>query len=143
LISIAGFLESAGYHFLPMGSISMHLFCNPFSWAPCRTLGQVAYWSSLLAAPWIWASDPALSLTNRIAFTRQHIDIRTVFQANADAPITVQTMTNTPTSDAGATIDQIRRAEEVGVDIVRVSCPDEESTAALKQIVRAANVVAD
>ena len=57
-----------------------------------------------------------------------------------DAPITVQTMTNTPTSDAGATIDQIRRAEEVGVDIVRVSCPDEESTAALKQIVRAANV---
>ena len=56
------------------------------------------------------------------------------------APITVQTMTNTPTSDAGATIDQIRRAEEVGVDIVRVSCPDEESTAALRQIVRAAKV---
>ncbi len=57
-----------------------------------------------------------------------------------DAPITVQSMTNTPTSDAGATIDQIRRLEEAGVDIVRVSCPDEESTAALPAIVRAAKV---
>lgn len=53
-----------------------------------------------------------------------------------DAPITVQTMTNTLTSDAKATIEQIRRAERAGVDIVRVSCPDEESTAALKEIVR-------
>ena len=41
-----------------------------------------------------------------------------------DAPVTVQTMTNTPTSDAKATIDQIRRCEEAGADIVRVSCPD-------------------
>ena len=49
-----------------------------------------------------------------------------------DAPISVQTMTNTPTSDAAATIDQIRRCEEAGVDIVRVSCPDEDSTAAFK-----------
>ena len=57
-----------------------------------------------------------------------------------DAPITVQTMTNSLTSDAGATIDQIRIAEEAGVDIVRVSCPDEASTAALKEIVRAADV---
>jgi len=57
-----------------------------------------------------------------------------------DAPITVQTMTNTPTSDAKATIDQIRRCEEAGVDIVRVSCPDVESTASMKQIVRAAKV---
>src|SRR5688500_815891 len=56
------------------------------------------------------------------------------------APVTVQTMTNTPTSDAKATIDQIRRCEEAGVDIIRVSCPDEASTAALGQIVRAANV---
>ncbi len=56
------------------------------------------------------------------------------------APVTVQTMTNTPTSDARATIDQIRRCEEVGADIIRVSCPDEESTAALRQIVRAARV---
>ena len=57
-----------------------------------------------------------------------------------DAPVTVQTMTNTPTSDARATIDQIRRCEEAGADIIRVSCPDVESTTALKQIVRAARV---
>jgi (E)-4-hydroxy-3-methylbut-2-enyl-diphosphate synthase len=57
-----------------------------------------------------------------------------------DAPITVQTMTNTLTSDAKATIDQIRRCEEAGVDIIRVSCPDVESTTALKEIVRASNV---
>ena len=57
-----------------------------------------------------------------------------------DAPITVQTMTNTLTSDAKATIDQIRRCEEAGVDIIRVSCPDVESTTALKQIVRASKV---
>ena len=57
-----------------------------------------------------------------------------------DAPITVQTMTNTPTEDVRATVDQIRRCEEAGADIIRVSCPDEPSTAALKQIVRAARV---
>jgi (E)-4-hydroxy-3-methylbut-2-enyl-diphosphate synthase len=62
-----------------------------------------------------------------------------------DAPITVQTMTNTPTEDVRATIDQIRRCEEVGADIIRVSCPTEESTANFKQITRAARipVVAD
>lgn len=57
-----------------------------------------------------------------------------------DAPIAVQTMTNTLTSDAKATIEQVRRAEEAGADIIRVSCPDEESTAALKEICRAATV---
>ena len=57
-----------------------------------------------------------------------------------DAPITVQTMTNTPTEDAAATIDQIRRCEEAGADIIRVSCPDEASTAALPLIVRASNI---
>jgi len=57
-----------------------------------------------------------------------------------DAPITVQTMTNTLTSDAAATIGQIRRCEEAGVDLIRVSCPDEESTAALSKIVKAARV---
>ena len=56
------------------------------------------------------------------------------------APVTVQTMTNTVTANVKATIDQIRRCEEAGADIVRVSCPDAESTAALKQIVRAAHV---
>ena len=57
-----------------------------------------------------------------------------------DAPISVQTMTNTLTSDAAATIAQIRLSELAGVDIVRVSCPDVESTAALAEIVREVNV---
>jgi (E)-4-hydroxy-3-methylbut-2-enyl-diphosphate synthase len=57
-----------------------------------------------------------------------------------DAPISVQTMTNTPTEDARATIDQIRRCEDAGADIVRVSCPTAESTGALREIVRAATV---
>jgi (E)-4-hydroxy-3-methylbut-2-enyl-diphosphate synthase len=57
-----------------------------------------------------------------------------------DAPIAVQTMTNTLTSDAKATIEQIRRCEEAGADIVRVSCPDVESTAAFAEIVRGSNV---
>ena len=57
-----------------------------------------------------------------------------------DSPITVQSMTNTLTSDAAATIEQIRQLEEAGADIVRVSCPDEESTAALPAIVKASKV---
>ncbi len=56
------------------------------------------------------------------------------------APVTVQTMTNTLTTDVAATVAQIQRAERAGVDIVRVSCPDEESTAALAQIVRQVEV---
>ncbi len=57
-----------------------------------------------------------------------------------DAPIAVQSMTNALTSDAKATIEQIRQIEEAGADLVRVSCPDEESTAALHEIVKAAKV---
>jgi len=57
-----------------------------------------------------------------------------------DAPISVQTMTNTPTEDVGATIDQIRRCEDAGADIVRVSCPTEESTARFDLITRATQV---
>jgi (E)-4-hydroxy-3-methylbut-2-enyl-diphosphate synthase len=53
-----------------------------------------------------------------------------------EAPITVQTMTNTDTTDVKATIGQIQRATDAGVDIVRVSTPDAGSTAALKEIVR-------
>src|SRR4029079_5015988 len=62
-----------------------------------------------------------------------------------DAPITVQSMTNTLTADAEATIAQVRALEEAGADIIRVSCPDEASTAALKRIVAAtaAPIVAD
>jgi (E)-4-hydroxy-3-methylbut-2-enyl-diphosphate synthase len=61
-------------------------------------------------------------------------------EVGGDAPITVQSMTNTLTSDARATIAQIKRLEDAGADIVRVSCPDEDSTKALKAIVRASRV---
>ncbi|TAL31883.1 flavodoxin-dependent (E)-4-hydroxy-3-methylbut-2-enyl-diphosphate synthase [Phenylobacterium sp.] len=61
-------------------------------------------------------------------------------EVGGDAPITVQSMTNTLTADAKATIEQVRQLEEAGCDIVRVSCPDEESTAAFKEIARAAKV---
>src|SRR5919197_4752415 len=57
-----------------------------------------------------------------------------------DAPITVQTMTNTLTADAAETIKQIQEIEAAGCDIVRVSCPDEESTAALPEIVKAVKI---
>ena len=50
-----------------------------------------------------------------------------------DAPISVQSMTNTRTTDIAGTIAQIRAMEVAGADIVRVSCPDEESTAALRR----------
>ncbi|WP_420433936.1 flavodoxin-dependent (E)-4-hydroxy-3-methylbut-2-enyl-diphosphate synthase [Hyphobacterium sp.] len=57
-----------------------------------------------------------------------------------DAPISVQSMTNTPTPDADATIGQIRQLEEAGADIVRVSCPDEDSTAAFRTIAKSVSV---
>ncbi|MBU6506751.1 MAG: flavodoxin-dependent (E)-4-hydroxy-3-methylbut-2-enyl-diphosphate synthase [Alphaproteobacteria bacterium] len=52
-----------------------------------------------------------------------------------DAPIAVQSMTNTLTHDVKATVEQIQALERAGADVVRVSCPDEESSAALKDIV--------
>ncbi len=51
-----------------------------------------------------------------------------------DAPISVQTMTNTPTTDVDATLDQIRRCADAGADIVRVSAPDRPSALALREI---------
>jgi len=57
-----------------------------------------------------------------------------------DAPISVQTMTNTLTADVAATVAQVKAAEAAGADIVRVSCPDEESTAGLKEIVKQVTV---
>jgi (E)-4-hydroxy-3-methylbut-2-enyl-diphosphate synthase len=51
-----------------------------------------------------------------------------------DNPISVQSMTNTLTTDVKATINQINAIHEEGADIVRVSCPDEDSTKALKEI---------
>lgn len=57
-----------------------------------------------------------------------------------DSPITVQTMTNTLTSDAKATIAQIQACADAGADIIRVSCPDVASTAAMSEIVKASPV---
>lgn len=57
-----------------------------------------------------------------------------------DAPITVQTMTNTDTSDVAATVAQVNACTEAGADIVRISTPDESSTKALKEIVREVSV---
>ena len=57
-----------------------------------------------------------------------------------DAPIAVQSMTNTPSDDPAATIAQVKALEDAGADIVRVSCPDEAATKALKEIVDAAHV---
>ncbi len=53
-----------------------------------------------------------------------------------DAPISVQTMTNTATTDVAATVAQIQAAADAGADIVRVSVPDEASSRALRDIVR-------
>jgi (E)-4-hydroxy-3-methylbut-2-enyl-diphosphate synthase len=58
----------------------------------------------------------------------------------ADAPISVQTMTNTLTTDVAGTLAQIDAAAEAGADIVRVSCPDEDSTRALRDICAASPV---
>ena len=62
-----------------------------------------------------------------------------------DNPISVQSMTNTLTTDVKATINQINDIAEEGADIVRVSCPDTDSTKALKEIVKHVSipVVAD
>jgi (E)-4-hydroxy-3-methylbut-2-enyl-diphosphate synthase len=61
-------------------------------------------------------------------------------EVGGDAPISVQSMTNTLTTDVAATVAQIRALEDAGADIVRVSCPDEGSTAALKDIVKQVTV---
>ena len=53
-----------------------------------------------------------------------------------DAPIAVQTMTNTLTTDVAGTIAQVQAAADAGADIVRVSVPDQDSAKALKEIVR-------
>ena len=55
-------------------------------------------------------------------------------------PITVQTMTNTLTTDHKSTIEQIHKVTEAGADIVRVSCPDCKSTEALKTIIKHVDV---
>ncbi len=56
-------------------------------------------------------------------------------EIGGDSPISVQSMTNTLTKDVESTVRQIKAIEDVGADLVRVSCPDEESSKALKEIV--------
>ena len=54
-------------------------------------------------------------------------------EVGGDAPISVQSMTNTPTTDIVQTIEQVKALENVGADLVRISCPDEDSALALKK----------
>ena len=61
-------------------------------------------------------------------------------EIGGNAPISVQSMTNTLTSDINKTIEQIKRLESAGVDLVRVSVPDKESTDSLKKIVKKSKV---
>jgi (E)-4-hydroxy-3-methylbut-2-enyl-diphosphate synthase len=67
------------------------------------------------------------------------IKVGNVF-VGGDSNISVQSMTNTLTTNIKETINQIHSLEEAGADIVRVSCPDEDSTKALKYIVKEVNV---
>ncbi len=64
---------------------------------------------------------------------------RQVFVGNVaiggDAPISVQSMTNTPTTDVQATIRQVNECAELGAELMRISVPDKESTDALRQII--------
>ncbi len=61
-------------------------------------------------------------------------------KVGGDNPITVQTMTNTLTTDHKSTIEQINKVTEAGADIVRVSCPDSKSTDSLKTIIKHVDV---
>jgi len=61
-------------------------------------------------------------------------------EVGGDAPITVQSMTNTLTTDVDSTIKQINELTEAGADIVRVSCPDKDSSLSLKKILKHVNV---
>ena len=61
-------------------------------------------------------------------------------KVGGNAPITVQSMTNTVTSNLTATIEQIKELVNAGADLIRVSCPDEKSTKALKTIVEKSKV---
>ena len=61
-------------------------------------------------------------------------------EVGGDSPISVQSMTNTLTTDVDGTIKQINELTEVGADIVRVSCPDKDSSLSLKKILKYINV---
>ncbi len=61
-------------------------------------------------------------------------------EVGGDSPITVQSMTNTLTTNIKDTVNQIKQLEDAGADIVRVSCPDQESSLSLKKIIKQVNV---
>ena len=61
-------------------------------------------------------------------------------KVGGDNPISVQSMTNTLTTDIKATIQQINEIQSEGADIVRVSCPDEASSKSLKEIIKNVDV---
>ena len=61
-------------------------------------------------------------------------------EVGGEAPISVQSMTNTLTTNIKATINQVNELSEAGADIVRISCPDKESSMALKKIINQVNV---
>ena len=61
-------------------------------------------------------------------------------EVGGDSPITVQSMTNTLTTNVKDTVNQIKQLEDAGADIVRVSCPDQESSLSLKKIINQVNV---
>ena len=66
-------------------------------------------------------------------------------EVGGDAPISIQSMTNSLTTNIDETVKQINELENAGADIVRVSCPDKESSLSLKKIVKQVNlpIVAD
>ena len=61
-------------------------------------------------------------------------------EVGGEAPISVQSMTNTLTTDVDGTIKQINELTEAGADIVRVSCPDKDSSLSLKKIIKQVDV---
>ena len=61
-------------------------------------------------------------------------------EVGGDAPISVQSMTNTLTTNVNETVRQIHELTEIGADIVRVSCPDKDSSIALKKIIEQVSV---
>ncbi|MFM8879832.1 MAG: choice-of-anchor M domain-containing protein [Verrucomicrobiota bacterium] len=82
MIDTSGFREITNYRCTPMGPG----FLKPASTA----FLAIVCWASLLVVPSTLGADPALSVSNRIAFARQHVDIRTVFQTDAEFPMTVR-----------------------------------------------------
>src|SRR6201992_3257506 len=95
--------------------------------------------ATLLSSP--MSADPSAHRPWRMIQRRPSRKIRVgSVEVGGDAPITVQSMTHTLTSDAAGTLRQIRQLEEAGADIVRVSCPDVESTEAFKTIAKAVKV---